>query len=127
VWAVRDQPPGFRQRYFSAFAARALVDVDEARDIIDSVRGSDSMAAVQAARSASDFRRWLAGKLIAELGDRLEINGATGPVVNLFLPAKDGTRGPVIEGRAVELDGSAELLEGPDSADADASRSPHDP
>jgi Bacteriophage Sf6, terminase small subunit-like len=52
---------------------------DEILEIADSVRASDSPAAVNAARLAVDSRKWLLSKLRPEqYGERVELTGAGG-------------------------------------------------
>jgi hypothetical protein len=74
-----ERHPDFEAAYERARRLRADHLVDEIIAISDSVRGSDSAAAVQAARLATDNRRWLASKLLPDrFGDRLEMVGADG-------------------------------------------------
>jgi hypothetical protein len=52
---------------------------DEIMEIADSVRASDSPAAVNAARLAVDSRKWILSKMRPELyGDKVELTGAGG-------------------------------------------------
>jgi hypothetical protein len=75
VRAWLEKHPEFRESYEAARRWRADHLVDEALEIVDGVRGSDSSAAVQAARNAADMRRWLASKLLPErFGDKLEVS-----------------------------------------------------
>jgi hypothetical protein len=71
--------PDFLTRYEIARRERTDNLVDEAIAIADSVRGTDSNAAVGAAKLAVDTRRWLASKLLPErFGDQLAITGKGG-------------------------------------------------
>ena len=76
TWVTRDQPPGFSLRYFQALQARTILQVDQIVEIVDRVAECDSMARVRAARSHADVRRWLARKLIGELGDRIQVKSS---------------------------------------------------
>jgi len=85
--------PDFERRYEIARRERTDNLVDEAISIADSVRGTDSNAAVGAAKLAVDTRRWLASKLLPErFGDRLELSGKDGAPL---LPAADPEPGKV--------------------------------
>jgi hypothetical protein len=92
MWAARDTPPGFRRRYFAAFQAKSLVEVDKILAIVDGVEGSDSMAAVQAARTRADVRRWFASKLVGEFADRVQVEHDRAEI-NIYLPAKGSQAG----------------------------------
>jgi hypothetical protein len=106
-WAARDHPPGFRQRYFEAFGAKMIIEADRILEIVDGVAGSNSMPAVQAARTRADMRRWLAGKLLAEFGDRLHVDQVNHDVVVILPPKADALPAPLLEGQARLLDGPA--------------------
>jgi hypothetical protein len=73
--------PEFERGYEIARRQRTDALVDEIVEIADAVKGSDSAAAVNAARLAVDTRRWLAAKLLPlRLGDRsaVELTGKGG-------------------------------------------------
>jgi hypothetical protein len=79
LWCVRD--PAFREMYLVARQAWADCLAEDVIDIGDAVKGSDNNAEVQAAKLASDNRRWVASRLLANRwGDRLqqEITGRDG-------------------------------------------------
>jgi hypothetical protein len=76
-----EQFPEFDRQYELARRERTDNLVDETIEIADSVRGSDSNPAVQAARLAVDTRKWLAAKLLPErFRDKLlaEVTGKDG-------------------------------------------------
>jgi hypothetical protein len=71
--------PDFARSYFAARAVQADHLVDEILTIADSVRGSDSNAAVQAAKLAGDARKWVAAKMRPETyGEVLALTGREG-------------------------------------------------
>jgi hypothetical protein len=76
-----DEHPDFEASYERARRQRTDALVDEIVEIADAVAGSDSPAAVNAARLQVDTRRWLASKLLPErFGDKLqaELTGKDG-------------------------------------------------
>jgi hypothetical protein len=76
-----EEHPDFEASYERARRQRTDALVDEIVEIADAVAGSDSPAAVNAARLQVDTRRWLASKLLPErFGDKLqaELTGANG-------------------------------------------------
>jgi hypothetical protein len=83
-----------------------LVETDRMLEIVDGVKDSDSMARVQAARTRSDARRWLAGRLIGELADRIEhAHQLSGQAqIHVYLPDKNNTARSVIDGQATLLE-----------------------
>jgi hypothetical protein len=72
-------------------AKKMAVDdwVDQMREIARSVEGSDSNAAVQAARLQIDTAKWVAAKLLpARFGDRIvtEVSGPSGKDLRPAVP-----------------------------------------
>jgi hypothetical protein len=87
-WLIKH--PEFAEAYELARRERTDNLVDETIEIADSVRGSDSNPAVQAAKLAVDTRRWLAAKLLPErFGERsaVELSGKDGK--DLIPPAPE--------------------------------------
>lgn len=71
--------PDFARSYFAARAIQADHLVDEILTIADSVRSSDSNAAVQAAKLAVDARKWIAAKMApGTYGEVLALTGSEG-------------------------------------------------
>ncbi len=62
-WA-EENTHNFGPRYAQAREAQAEYWVGEIVEISDSVRGSDNAATVQAARLATDSRKWIASKML---------------------------------------------------------------
>jgi hypothetical protein len=112
VWAARDFPPGFRQRYFAAFAAKMLAEADKILPIVDGVLESDSMARVNAAKNAADARRWLASRMLGEFSERVDHNVNLQGAVRIYIPENGRLYGaPVLEGSVTAQ------LEGPEQAE----------
>lgn len=71
-WLV--ERPDFKREHEAACQMRLEVLADEVIEIVDSVAGSDSTAAVAAARNRAEARRWLLSKVAyATYGDRLTV------------------------------------------------------
>ena len=70
--------PEFERNYETARRHRADRLVDEIIELSDSVAGSDSPAAVNAARLAVESRKWIAAKILPEYGDKLSVTGKDG-------------------------------------------------
>lgn len=100
---------------------------DELVEIADSVKDSDSNAAVQAARLAVDTRKWIAAKLLPQrFGDQLALTGVDG---KSLIPDRAADADAVVESMLLMVkslraakDASAEKGEGgtaalPTSAD----------
>jgi hypothetical protein len=105
-WVARDYPPGFRARFFEAFTAKMILEADRILPIVDAVKGSTNMAEVQAARSMADMRRWLAGRVLAEFGDRVDHRMTLSGSVQVLLPTNGRLAGDdarLIDGDATEL------------------------
>jgi hypothetical protein len=70
----------FERSYEIARKRRAENLIDEIVELSDSVAGSDSAAAVNAARLAVATRQWVAAKLLPQYGDksRVELSGKDG-------------------------------------------------
>jgi hypothetical protein len=106
VWAARDYPPGFRERYFAAFAAKILAQTDQILPLVDGVLGNNSMAQVTAARNAADMRRWLASRLLGEFSERIDHQMTLQGSVRIYVPTN---------GR-LEPGDDAKLIEAPPDA-----------
>lgn len=68
---VDENHDGFADRYARAREMRADYFVDELIAIADSVRRNATSEEVQAARLASDNRKWVASKLSGRYGDKV--------------------------------------------------------
>jgi hypothetical protein len=98
-WVARDYC-GFRQRFFEAFAAKCILEVDRILPIADSVEGSQNMAVVAAAKNMADVRRWMAGRMLAEFSERFVHQHSHAHAVQIVIP--DNGR-MLIDGQATEL------------------------
>jgi hypothetical protein len=100
-WMARER--GFADRYARAYDNRADTLADEILDIADEVAGSDSIAAVAAAKLRVEARKWVAAKLKPQKwGDRqlVETSGS----VTFQLGIAPRTPSPVtIEGNVREI------------------------
>jgi hypothetical protein len=77
TWA--DTVPEFAARLREARQISYEHWAEEILSIADSVRGSDSVAAVQAARVAIDSRKWLLARVLPTVyGDKVEVTGKDG-------------------------------------------------
>jgi len=107
-WMARQRD--FADRYARAYDNRADTLADEILDIADETAGTESIAAVQAAKLRIETRKWIASKLKPQQwGDRQVVEQTGTVTFSLGIPSR--TPPPVtIEGSAFEIRGLPDRL-----------------
>jgi hypothetical protein len=103
-WVSRDFH-GLADRFFAAMRCKILIEVDRTIDLSDSVLGSTNTAEVFAAKNSCDTRRWIAARLLREYQstEHVTVDHKHRTTVTIFLPRKNGTAAPLLEGEARPL------------------------
>lgn len=97
VYSWLRERPDFASRYARAHEDRTDSLADEILDIADSVSGTESVAAVQAARLQVEARKWIAGKLRPQKWGDKQIIEQQGNVTFSLATGRPGPQTPVLQ------------------------------
>lgn len=87
----------FRERYARAHEDRADTMAEDIIDIADEVAGTESIAAVQAARLRIDTRKWVAAKIKPTKWGEKQVIENTGNVTFSLATGRPGPQTPVLQ------------------------------